>query len=140
MKNTSSSKKIKIINGEIEQVIDPVFRTPSFLENGFRSHFYASIKKIPFTHQYITTFWANLLVIWSMSLIAFIALYYEWLKRVIEKASGIKLPKIKLPFVDKLLVSIKNAVAKLKTIKLKKVKQTEKVAEVVDSASVKTEN
>ena len=122
MRNSTSSKKIKIINGKIEQIIDPVYRTPSFLETGFRSHFYASIKIIPFTHQYISTFWANLIVIWTMSIVAFFALYNEWLRRLIERLSKINLPKIKIPFVGKIGTFVQNTLLKIKNLKFKKAK------------------
>jgi outer membrane biosynthesis protein TonB len=41
-----------------------------------------------------------------MSIFAFFALYYEWLKRFIDRAAKVKMPKIKVPIVHQLLVGI----------------------------------
>jgi ABC transport system ATP-binding/permease protein len=97
LKNTTSVKKVKVINGELEQIIDPVFRTPELSSIGIRSHFYASIKQLPFSDKYLPTFTMNLLVIWFMSLFAFIVLYFDGLKKIIDVSSSIRIPSIKLP-------------------------------------------
>lgn len=104
VRNTTASKKIKVINQNIEQVIDPIYRTPQATKLGLRTHFYSSIKTIPFTTQYIETYWANIMVIWIMSLLSFFALYNDVLKRLIERASRLTFPKIKIPIISKLFV------------------------------------
>lgn len=102
LKGEALSNKIKVVNGEVEQFVDPVFRTPNPQNDGYRAHFYASIKPIPFTENYLSTYTYNLIIIWLMSLLAFIALYFECLKKIIEKISSIKLPRIQLPWMEKL--------------------------------------
>lgn len=104
LKGETVSNKIKVVNGELEQFIDPVFRTPNPKKDGYRAHFLASIKPIPFTENYLPTYTYNLIIIWMMSLIGFIALYFEWLKKIIEKISAVQLPAIKLPWLERLKI------------------------------------
>ncbi len=99
VRNTTATQKIKVIDGRLQQIIDPVYRTPLVAERGYRAHLYAPLKPIPFTNKYMETFSYNLLVIWLMSLLAFIALYFDWLKKLIDRMAAIqwpKLPKLKL--------------------------------------------
>lgn len=65
--------------GKIIQKVDPIFLDPepSFL----KAHFYAPRKML--FGQYIDTFWANAIVIWFMSLIFFIILYYRGLRNLL---------------------------------------------------------
>ena len=102
LKGEAVSNKIKVVNGKLEQFVDPVFRTPNTKIEGYRAHFYASIKPIPFTEYYLPTYTYNLIVIWMMSLLGFVALYFEWLKKIIEKISSVNLPAIKLPWMEKI--------------------------------------
>ena len=117
LKGETVSNKIKVVNGELEQFVDPVFRTPNPEKNGYRAHFYASIKPIPFTDNYLSTYTYNLIIIWIMSILGFIALYFDWLKKIIGKISAIKLPAIQLPWVEKL---------KIKFSKSKEIEDTQK--------------
>ncbi len=132
VRNTTASRRIKIINGRLEQVIDPVFRTPYVTKYGLRTHFYSSIKAIPFTTQYISTYWANIAVIWIMSIVAFFALYNDWLKRFIDRASKVKLPKIKVPVVHQLIVGIIWLLKKIASIFKRKKKDPAAVAAKVE--------
>ncbi len=121
LKGVTVSNKIKVVDGDLEQFVDPVFRTPDPKVDGYRAHFYASIKPIPFTESYLPTYTYNLIIIWMMSLLAFIALYFEWLKKIIEKISAVKLPAIKLPWMEKLIIKF----SKSKEIKDPKKKKKE---------------
>lgn len=79
--NKSEADKFIIYHNEIYQNDNPIFHLPrgeSFLE----SHYYAPYKYI--LGYKARTFYANLIVIWIMSLVAYIALYFDWLKRIIE--------------------------------------------------------
>ncbi|MFA8433246.1 MAG: ATP-binding cassette domain-containing protein [Marinifilaceae bacterium] len=70
----------KIINyeGKLIQAKDPIFRIP---ENRFgRGHFYAPFKRVG--NWLISTFWFNLLVIWLTSIFFYIALYFDWLRKL----------------------------------------------------------
>lgn len=92
LRNTTSTKKIKSIGGKLQQIIDPIYKTPNNQENGYRAHFYAAYKPLPLTPYLLNTFTYNLLVIWFMSLLALIVLYFDGLKKLIELISGISLP------------------------------------------------
>lgn len=83
----------------IIQKKDPIYLLP-YDNDWMRSHFYAPEKKIFGT--YIDTFWANVIVIWFMTIILTITLFTDALKRLLDSFgllsslfSGISLPKKK---------------------------------------------
>ncbi|MCX6182502.1 MAG: ABC transporter permease, partial [Bacteroidetes bacterium] len=130
VKNITASKKIKIINGRLEQMIDPIYRTPYPNKFGFRAHFYAHIK--PVFGIYVPTFWFNIVVIWVMSIFAFFALYNDWLLRFIERMSKVKLPKVKIPVVPTIW---KGILWLFKKLKFKKKVKVAVEAEVKDATA-----
>jgi len=90
-------EKNKILQYRDELVIqiDPVFRDP--IPNhalDIRSHFLAPRKH--FMGVYFDTFWFNITIIWIMTLVLYITLYYESLKKFLELFS-----KIRMPFLPK---------------------------------------
>jgi ABC-type multidrug transport system ATPase subunit len=65
----------------------PIYNEPDYFGGiGFRSHFYAP-KKVLFG-TYFDTFWFNIIVIWLMSILLYIPLYYDHLKKIIEFFGG----------------------------------------------------
>ena len=91
--------QILLFKDELVPQIDPVYRDP--IPNhilDFRSHFLAPQKY--FLGVYFNTFWFNILFIWFMTLVLYITLYYESLKKLLELLSRINLPKIKLPSIS----------------------------------------
>ncbi len=63
---------------------DPIFLDPipgSYLD--FRSHFFAPKKH--FAGRYFETFWFNISIIWILNLLIYLALYYEWLKKLVSR-------------------------------------------------------
>ena len=73
--------KILQYGDELVQQYDPVYRDPvprNFLD--FRSHFLAPRKY--FAGRYFDTYGFNLAVIWSMSLVLYVMLYFEALKNL----------------------------------------------------------
>ncbi len=83
----------------IIQKKDPIYLLP-YDNDWMRSHFYAPEKKIFGT--YIDTFWANVIVIWLMTLLLTITLFTDALKRALDLLgrlssvfSGIKFPNKK---------------------------------------------
>lgn len=73
-------EKIKIIesDGRLYQQIDPIFMIPE----STRSHFYAPVKYLFGT--YIDTFWFNMGYIWFLSVILYVILYFDLLRKLIE--------------------------------------------------------
>lgn len=69
--------KILELNGRLYQKADPVYLDSP----NFRGHFFTPTKPV-FGHK-MPTFWANQMVIWIMSLILAITLYFDALKRFI---------------------------------------------------------
>jgi ABC transport system ATP-binding/permease protein len=78
-------------NGKLVQKKELIFRDP-YDKGFFDAHFYAPRKK--FFGTYIDTFWANAMVIWFMTLLLSITLYFDALKRLLDGLGKIKLPKM----------------------------------------------
>lgn len=73
------TKIIETQNGFIRN-FEPVFNMPeSQLGN---AHFYSPVKN--FMGWRITTPWFNIIVVWLISLVLYISLYYDWLKKLIN--------------------------------------------------------
>jgi hypothetical protein len=81
VKNKNEFNKIIEKNNELIQRADPVFLDP-VKSNGLRSHFFAPRKKL--FGKYVDTYWVNILVIWCMSLILVITLYFDLLKKLLD--------------------------------------------------------
>lgn len=75
--------------GRLLQIVDPVFNIPKVQKNllNYRTHFFAPQKY--FLGVYFDTYWFNISVIWLMTLFLYIALYFEWLKKIIGSFEGI---------------------------------------------------
>ncbi|MDA9312305.1 ATP-binding cassette domain-containing protein [Vicingaceae bacterium] len=78
MTNKNDLNKIIEWENELIQRADPVYKDP----DGFRSHYLASSKKL--FGSYITTFSANLMVIWGFSIFLAITLYYDALRKLLD--------------------------------------------------------
>ena len=78
---------------ELIEQIDPVYRDPNpsyYLD--IRTHFLSPRKH--FMGRLFDTFWFNVAIIWLMTVVCYITLYYESLKKLIELFSKIKLPSL----------------------------------------------
>jgi hypothetical protein len=60
-----------------------------------RAHFFAPRKKL--LGMYLDTFWANILVIWLMSISLMVTLYFDLMKKGLDKLENLsgKLPFLK---------------------------------------------
>jgi hypothetical protein len=76
-------KKIVEYNHRLIQKIDPVFLDPQ-PENlfDFRSHFFAPRKH--FFGRFFDTYWFNICVIWVLSIILYVTLYYDLSRKIIN--------------------------------------------------------
>jgi ABC transport system ATP-binding/permease protein len=92
---TKALEKNKILQykDELVQQYDPVYRDPNpeYLLD-IRTHFLAPRKH--FMGKLYDTFWFNVTIIWLMTIVLYITLYYESLKKFIEMFSKIKLPAL----------------------------------------------
>lgn len=84
MLNRTSNRKIIRSNKRLIRKKDPIYQIPNC--NYGRAHFLAPVKKIGnFT---INTFWFNNMVIWLMSILLMISLYFDLLRKLLNfKAS-----------------------------------------------------
>src|SRR5690606_39376349 len=83
VRNVNTKERILEHDGELLQQINPVFVDPK-PRNAFdyRAHFFAPQKYlfgIP-----MSTFGFNLLVIWIMTVLLYMTLYFEWLRKFIN--------------------------------------------------------
>ena len=81
VRNLNTKERITEFNGRLLQMIDPVFNDPKNPKNllDYRAHFFAPKKH--FLGVYFETYWFNLAIVWLMTTILYIALYFEWLKK-----------------------------------------------------------
>ncbi len=87
VKNTATEHRILEHNNHLIQKIYPIYMDPEFSDHAldFRAQFFQP-KKHLFGNLYPTPVF-NILVIWVMTIIMFIALYFNWLKILL---SGLK--------------------------------------------------
>ncbi len=76
--NKTEVNQISEANGELIQRADPIYLDP----DGFRAHFYAPRKK--FMGLYYDTYWVNFLVVWSISVLLMVTLYFESLRKFLN--------------------------------------------------------
>ncbi|MDV3307911.1 MAG: ATP-binding cassette domain-containing protein, partial [Cyclobacteriaceae bacterium] len=82
VKNIKVKERIMEYNGELIQQINPVFLDPK--PSGvldYRAHFFAPTKN--FFGTLIDTFVFNLIVIWGMTVVLYVTLYFELLRKVV---------------------------------------------------------
>ncbi|MDX9811880.1 MAG: ABC transporter permease, partial [Bacteroidales bacterium] len=88
----NEDQKTIVYKGEIIQKLEPVFMDPS--APFIRAHFYAPRKKI--FGMFAGTFAVNVGVIWFMTAILYLALYFRVLKRILDMVGTITGKKTKL--------------------------------------------
>jgi hypothetical protein len=116
MKNTSTKNRIIEYEGRLIQQIDPVYTDPADI-NGkldYRAHFLAPTKH--FAGLHISTFAFNLLVVWILTGLLYITLYFEAFKGLIALFG-----RIKFDFAKDYINQLKNKVTSIRNeIKIKK--------------------
>ncbi len=100
VQNISEKNRILEYNGQLFQQINPIFLSPN--PKGpldYRAHFFAPEKKM--FGQIISTYTFNMMVIWLMTIVLYITLYFELMRKLInsfDKVPGkVNLPKVGLP-------------------------------------------
>jgi hypothetical protein len=93
VRNITVEDRVIEFKGRLIQQIDPVFNKPAEPNNplNYRTHFFAPGKY--FAGVYMDTFYFNILVIWFMSLLLYVMLYFELFGRVLRFFGNIKLKK-----------------------------------------------
>lgn len=97
VKNDMIKDKYVEGNGFLVQQTDPIFavRNPNNISNAldYRTHFFAPEKQ--FFGQYFDTMWFNVFVMWTMTILLLITLYFEWLKKLIDILGSINFKRKK---------------------------------------------
>lgn len=84
--NKTDVNKYVIENDQLVQKANPIYLQP-VTKNPMAAHFYAPIKKV--FGNYYDTFWVNIIVLWVMSLMLTITLYFDALKRFLDVMGNI---------------------------------------------------
>ena len=107
-------KQIVESDGRLIQQRDPIFRVAEpehFLS--IRSHLFAPQKH--FMGRYYDTFWFNMVMVWIMTLVLYVTLYFDLLKKLVEfdfaRRFSPYIPKINF---SKVTAPLKKMVAKFK--------------------------
>src|SRR5690606_20272497 len=90
VKNIKEKERIAEFGGELIQQINPVFVDPKptgILD--YRTHFFAPSKNLLGTM--VSTYTFNILVIWGMTLILYVALYFEVFRKGIDQLTRFSL-------------------------------------------------
>jgi ABC transport system ATP-binding/permease protein len=94
VKNVNTKERLLEYNGEIIQQINPIFQTPrpaNLID--YRAAFFLPEKN--FFGVTISTYIFNILVIWLMTFIFYLTLYFEHLRKMIESFGKVNIPKRK---------------------------------------------
>jgi len=86
VKNAGELNRCIEKDGKLIQQIDPIFEDPIASKLG-RAHFFAPRKY--FLVGYFSTYWFNICVIWVMSLILMVTLYFDVFKKVLDGLAGL---------------------------------------------------
>lgn len=81
VRNSNSTERIVADHDRIITRYEPVFR----LETGrkfLRSNFFVPVKNV--FGKARSTFWVNLSVIWSMTLVLYLSLYFDWFRKLLS--------------------------------------------------------
>ncbi|MFA6403919.1 MAG: ATP-binding cassette domain-containing protein [Salinivirgaceae bacterium] len=79
--NSREIQRYVVANNQIVQLYEPIFNEPR--SHIGRAQFYAPVKIIG--NITIDTLWFNMGLLWIMTLLLYVALYYNWLFRIIKR-------------------------------------------------------
>jgi ABC-type multidrug transport system ATPase subunit len=101
VKNINTKERLLEYRGKLIQQINPIFQetNPANVMD-YRTAFFLPQKNL--VGISIDTYWFNLLVIWVMALLLYTALYFEWLRNLIDWFGKVNIPnKVTMPFKRK---------------------------------------
>lgn len=94
VKNVSTKNRLIEYNGKIVQQINPIFQDPkatSLLD--YRTAFFLPEKNL--LGLTVSTFIFDIIIIWLMSMMLYIALYFEWVRKLVDSLGKVNFPKRK---------------------------------------------
>lgn len=90
VRNVSAKERISEYQGELIQNINPVFQRPKPNHRfDYRAPFFISEKNL--AGWQVNTYLFNLVVIWTMTALFFVALYFEWLRKFVRLSGKLNL-------------------------------------------------
>jgi ABC-type multidrug transport system ATPase subunit len=89
--NKNEKEKITEYKGELIQKMDPIYMDP---KNKFiRAHFYTPTKQV--FGKYVETYVVNVVVLWAMTLVLYLVLYFRLLKKLLDSGEVVIGKKMK---------------------------------------------
>jgi hypothetical protein len=79
--NTGSSEYYRETESGLMQKVAPIYKVPDY--NNGRAQFFASEKRV--LGLSFSTLYFNVFVIWLMSLFLYVALYYNWFRKLLRQ-------------------------------------------------------
>ena len=94
VKNITTKARLIEYNGKIIQQINPIYQDPKPIGVlDYRTAFFLPEKNL--LGQTVSTFIFDILVIWMMSLVLYMALYFEWMRKLVDSFGKVNIPKRK---------------------------------------------
>ena len=88
--NRNQLTKILQINNQLIQRMDPIYQVSDSWWG--RSHMFAPAK--PMGSYEVDTYWFNFCVIWIMTIVAFLVLYYNWLRKGMNALEAFRIRRL----------------------------------------------
>jgi ABC-type multidrug transport system ATPase subunit len=79
VKNNNEFRKVKVTETKLVRLMEPIYQVPN--NRTGRAHFFASSKRLG--NLEISTVTFNVLVIWLMTILCYVALQYSWLRKIV---------------------------------------------------------
>ena len=98
VRNINVKERLIEYNGKLIQQVNPIFQEST--PDSYRTAFFVPEKN--FFGLTISTFIFDLLVVWLMTLCCYVALYFEWMKKLVQFFGNVNFSnKITIPFRKK---------------------------------------
>jgi hypothetical protein len=90
---TNANEQVRTIDykGEIIQKLDPIYTDPR--SNMIKAHFYSAVKRV--FGKDVDTFTVNVIVLWMMTILLYLALYFRVLKKILDSGEVVMGKKFK---------------------------------------------
>ena len=98
VKNVSVKERLLEYEGKLIQEINPIFQDtkPSGILD-YRTAFFVPEKNL--LGATVSSFLFDILVVWAMAFMCYVALYFEWLRKIVEFFGNVSIPnKVTIPF------------------------------------------
>ncbi|UKN02824.1 ATP-binding cassette domain-containing protein [Paracrocinitomix mangrovi] len=83
VRNKAELSSVVVSNGYLVQKSDPIYLDP-YDQHFWNAHFYAPRKRIAMLNTYVPTYWANIGVMWLMTIMLIITLRIDFFKKLMD--------------------------------------------------------